>query len=94
MQGIGAIVNQANLNYNSSAVKSDNAVNNTNVCFLETVAAVAKGAGIIIAGGNEIKQLDFLKRKFDLRDRLPEREKGIYDFLAEIEQILREKRSG
>jgi len=90
MDGIGTLIAKNNVTTNTVA-KSNETSNGSSVSFLGTVAAAIERGEIIVAGEDSLKEVDFLKRKFDFRTKVPKKEEGIHDFLAKIEKIIKKK---
>lgn len=65
---------------------------NNNISFLGVAREVAENLSgmIVVAGGANIKSPGFSKEKFEYNDEMPEKIETVYDFLAEIEKVVRE----
>jgi|GEM_PF-2510740 len=65
-----------------------------NVSFLGVAKEVAESAAgkIVTAGGADIEDLDFLRHRSEFENRVPEKIETVYDFIAEIRNILKGKK--
>ena len=63
---------------------------NNNVSFLGIAKEVAESAAgkIVTAGGADIKDLDLLRYKSEFESKVPEKIETVYDFIAEIRNLL------
>ncbi|MCX5727162.1 MAG: hypothetical protein NT030_08400 [Candidatus Saganbacteria bacterium] len=89
MDGIGTVIAKNNITTNTA--KSNGSAEGSGASFLESVAAAIERGEIVVAGKDNTKEVDFLKRKFDFRTKVPKKEEGIHDFLAKIEKIIKKK---
>ena len=82
---------------NQTAVKSDKAKvesSNPSFSFINTAAAVSKAlAGqIAVASGANVETPEFMKEKFGFEIELPDKIETVYDFIAEIENLLKKSK--
>ncbi len=91
---IAGTANQVVVNAANSSDKGKSDGINNNVSFLSTVKEVAENlAGkIVVAGGADIAEPDFLRQKFGYEIEIPEKIETVYDFIAEIRNILKDKK--
>jgi len=84
-------VNQTN---SSGKGKTEGVNNNNNASFLSACKEVAESVSgkIVVAGGADIEELNILKRDAEYQMDVPEKIETVYDFIAEIRSLLREKK--
>ena len=91
--GLLGAANQATINSMSYENKPVSDANN-NVSFLGVAREVAENLSgkIVVANRGDAKGPDFMKAKFEYEIEMPEKIDNVYDFIAEIKKIMKDKR--
>ena len=88
--GILGSINQ--IQVNTDKAKVDN--NPSGLNFLSAAKEVAENmaGGIVVANNSSMKELSFKKEDFSYDRDLPDKIETVYDFIAEIENMLKKKK--
>jgi hypothetical protein len=94
--GLIGAANQSIVNLTQLSDKGKAETTSNNVSFLSAAKEVAESmAGKIVVGnGAKMEGLNVKKEDFEIDSEIPEGVDTVYDFIAEIRKILKDKKQG